>query len=289
VQGTSSYVYLGARVIRGWAIELVLIAALLPFVIATIDLFARCRRRRLPIAPALRSYRSRLAFWIWVGVVFELFALLGVWPGGAALPLAPHSAAARHWPLFGLVGLAALAAVGWVIARSRLVPRRPVGIDDELAGYTAALLALGVVGLMVVATNPFALILVLPSLHAWLWLPQVQSRPAWLRASVLALGFLGPVVLVISFATRYGLGLDAPWYLAELVAVRYVTIPTFAIGLAWLAAAAQLAALAARRYAPYPSSADRGLGPVRATIRRGYLAQRARKRTSERRERATGA
>src|SRR5207248_3022240 len=34
VQGTSSYVYLGARVIRGWAIQLVLIAALLPFLIA---------------------------------------------------------------------------------------------------------------------------------------------------------------------------------------------------------------------------------------------------------------
>jgi len=40
---------------------------------------------------------------------------------------------------------------------------------------------------MVVATNPFALILVLPSLHAWLWLPRVQSRPVWLRATVLAL------------------------------------------------------------------------------------------------------
>jgi len=94
VQGTSSYVYLGARVIRGWAIQLVLIAALLPFVIATIDLFARCRRRRVPIAPALRSYRSRLAFWVWVGVVFQLFALVGVWPRGAPLPVAPQSVAA---------------------------------------------------------------------------------------------------------------------------------------------------------------------------------------------------
>jgi len=197
--------------------------------------------------------------------------------------------AARHWPLFGLFGLAALAAAGWAVARTRLVPRRPVGIDDELAGHTAALLALGVVGLMVVATNPFALILILPSLHAWLWLPQVQSRPLWLRASVLALGFVGPVVLLISFATRYGLGLDAPWYLAELVAVHYVTIPTFAIALAWLAAAAQLAALAARRYAPYPSSADRGLGPIRAALRRAHLAQRARQRATEQRERATGA
>jgi hypothetical protein len=288
VQGTSSYVYLGARVIRGWAIELVLIAALLPFVIATIDLFARCRRRRLPIAPALRSYRSRLAFWLSIGAVFELFSVLGVWPSGAAVPLAPHSVAAQHWPLAGLLGVAALAAVGWVVARSRLVPRGPVGIDDELAGHTAALLALGVIALMVVATNPFALIFVLPSLHAWLWLPQVQSRPLWLRASVLALGFLGPVVLLISFATRYGLGLDAPWYIAELVAIHYVSIPAFAIWMAWLAVAAQLAALAARRYAPYPSSADRGLGPIRATLRRAYLGQRARQRASEQRQRATG-
>ena len=288
VQGTSSYVYLGARVIRGWAIQLVLIAALLPFLIATIDLFARCRRRHLSIAPALRSYRSRLAFWVWIGALFELFALAGAWPKGAALPLAPHSEAARHWPLLGLLGLAALAAVGWVVTRARLVPRRPVAIDDELAGHTAALLALGVIGLLVVATNPYALILVLPSLHAWLWLPQVQSRPAWIRASVLALGFLGPFVLVISFAMQYGLGLDAPWYLAELVALHYVSIPTFVIGLAWLAAAAQLAALTARRYGPYPSSADRGLGPIRSALRMAILTRRARKKASEERQRAIG-
>src|ERR687888_392705 len=288
VQGTSSYIYLGARVIRGWAIELVLIAALLPFVITTIDLFARCRRRHLPIAPAFRSYRSRLASWLWVGAVFELFAVTGVWSRGDALPLAPHSHAARHWPMFGLLGLAALAALGWVITRARLAPKRPTGIDDELAGHTAALLALGVVGLLVVATNPYALVLVLPSLHAWLWLPQVQSRPAWLRAGVFALGFLGPFVLVVSFATRYGLGLDAPWYLAELAAIRYVTFPTFLIWLAWLAVAAQLAALAARRYAPFPSAAERGLGPIRAAIRRAVLAQRARSGQAAERRQATG-
>ena len=54
-QGTSSYLYLGSRLIRGWAVELVLIACLLPFLAAAVDLFARCRRRRIPLAPALRS------------------------------------------------------------------------------------------------------------------------------------------------------------------------------------------------------------------------------------------
>jgi hypothetical protein len=289
VQGTSSYVYLGARVIRGWAIQLVLIAALLPFMIAAVDLFARCRRRHLPIAPALRSYRSRLFFWFSVGAVFVLFALAGVWPTGAALPLGPHSPAARHWPLLGLLGLAAIAVVAWIVARSRLAPQRPVGIDEELAGHTAALLALGVVGLLVVATNPYSLLIVLPSLHAWLWLPQVQSRPLWLRASVYAAGFLGPAIVLISFASRYGLGLDAPWYLAELVAVRFISIPTFVIGLAWLAVAGQFAALTVKRYAPYPEASERGLGPIRSALRSVVLAQRARKRAlAEDRQRAAG-
>src|ERR671935_273929 len=184
--------------------------------------------------------------------------------------------------------LSPLAALGWVITRARLAPKRPTGIDDELAGHTAALLALGVVGLLVVATNPYALVLVLPSLHAWLWLPQLQSRPLWARLTVFALGFLGPLALIVSFATRYGLGLDAPWYLAELVAIRYVTVPTFLIWLAWLAVAAQLAALAARRYAPYPNAAERGLGPIRAAIRRAVLAQRARRAASAERRQATG-
>jgi hypothetical protein len=289
VQGTSSYVYLGARVIRGWAIELVLIAALLPFLIAAIDLFARCRRRHVPIAPALRSYRSRLAFWLWVGAIFELFALAGVWPRGAALPLAPHSSAARHWPLLGLLGLVGLAALAWIVARARLAPKRPAALDDQLAGHTAALLALGVVALLVVATNPYALLIVLPSLHAWLWLPQLQSRPLWARLSVFAAGFLGPLVLVASFAARYGLGLDAPWYLAELAAVGFVSIPTVVIVLAWLAVAGQFAALTSGRYAPYPSAAERGLGPIRSSARSIVLAQRARRRAvAEQRQRAAG-
>ncbi len=73
VQGPASYVFLGERLIRGWAIEIVLVAMLLPFLAAAVDLFARCRRRRIRIAPALRSYRSRLFFWAWVGAIFLVF------------------------------------------------------------------------------------------------------------------------------------------------------------------------------------------------------------------------
>jgi hypothetical protein len=265
-QGTQSYVFLGSRFVRGWAIQLSLIAALLPFLLAAVDLFARCRRRHIRIAAALRSFRSRLLFWLWVTLLFVAFSLLG-WGDGEARPLSPESAAATQWPIWSLVAFVALALVGWLVARDRLLPRRAVTPEEELAGHTAALLALGVVALLVVATNPFALIFVLPALHAWLWLPQVRFRPAWVRAGVLVAGFAGPLLLLASFARRFELGLDAPWYLAKLAAVGYVEPPALLIAGAWLAAAGQLAALTAGRYAPYPAPGERHRrGPIRTFV-----------------------
>lgn len=275
--GPSSYVYLGGRVIRGWAIEIVLVAALLPFLAAAVDLFARCRRRRIRVAPALRSYRSRLAFWLWCGALFGLFSVLGVWPDG---PPRPPSLESVRWPAAGLIGLAALALAGWFVARERLLPRRAVRPEEELAGHTAALLALSVVGLLAVATNPYSLIFLLPSLHIWLWLPQVRAAHPLVRLLVLAAGFAGPGLLLWSFASRYGLGFDAPWYLAWLFALGYAPATALVVVLGWAAAAGQLAALTAGRYAPYPAAAERPpRGPLRETVRRIALSQRRRRAT----------
>jgi hypothetical protein len=285
-QGTSSFLDIG-RLIRGWAVQLVLIAALLPFLATAVDLFARTRRRHIPLGPALRSYRSRLAFWIWVALLFELFSFAGAWPDGAPRPVAPTSAAARSWPAAALLGLAALALVGWLISRERLLPRRPVRSEEELAGHTATLLCLGALSLVVMALNPFALVFLLPSLHAWLWLPNLQAAPRWTRIVVLIAGFLGPVWLVGSFAVRYGLGWDAPWYLLELRAVGYLPFAVVAVTVPWLAGAAQLTALTAGRYAPYPSAGERPrIGPIRSIIRSVILANRTRRRATEQERRA---
>jgi len=277
--GPSSYIYLGTRIVRGWAIELVLIACLLPFLTTAVDLFARCRRRRIRVAPALRAYRSRLAFWIWCGALVGLFTLLRAWPTGVARPPGLRDV---HWPSAALVGLAVLVFLGWIVARDRLIPRRPISPEEVLAGHTAALLALGVVGLLVVATNPFALLFVLPSLHVWLWLPQLRDASRWLRALALLAGFAGAALLLWSFAGRYGLGWDTPWYIAWLYTLGYAPAQGLAIGLGWLAGAAQLVAITAGRYAPYPSAAERPpRGPVREVVRRAALARR-RRRASER-------
>jgi len=278
-QGTSTYLYLGSRLIRGWAVELVLIACLLPFLATAVDLFARCRRRRISLAPALRGYRSRLAFWAWVVGIFEVFGLLGAWPDGAARPLSPRSDVAQDWPAQALLGLGVLALIGWLVTRERLLPRRTVTVEEELAGHTAALLCLGALSLLVVATNPFALVFLLPSLHAWLWLPQVRGAPLGARLGVLALGLAGPALLFGSFAVRFGLGWDAPWYVAELRAVGYVPFVVMPFLAVWLAGTGQLAALAGRRYAPYPEAAELPpRGPARRVLRGVMLAVRDRRR-----------
>jgi hypothetical protein len=288
-QSTTSYVWLGDRVVRGWAIELALFGLLIPFFVGVVDLYAHCRRRRIALVPAARSLRSRLSFWLFVGGAFYAFRVLGAWPGGAARPPNPAVPAAGDWPVLALVAFGLVVALGWIVARQRLVPRRPVGNDERLAGDTVSLLALAVVALLVLATNPFALIFFLPAMHAWLWLPQVRGGQPAARAIVLLVGLAGPALLLWSLGGRYGLGFDAPWYLAELAAVGYVHMPAIAISLAWAACAAQLVTVAAGRYAPYPEREERpARGPLRELVRSVVLTVRARRRVTEERRRAFG-
>jgi hypothetical protein len=279
VGGSPSYVYLGQRLVHGWAIELALVAMLVPFAVTAVDLFARCRRRRIPVAPALRACRSRLGFWLWTGLMFLFLDAIGVWPDGAPAPINPETRAATHWPLLGILLLVLLALPGWLVSRARLAPRRPATAEEELAGHTAAMLVLGMVALLVVATNPFALLFILPCLHIWLWLPHMPKRKPGARLGLLLAGFVGPFILLGSMMFRYGLGLDAPWYLVELTAVGYISTVAFFLVLCWLAGAAQLTAIAVGRYAPYPSVSERPpLGPIRSAVRATVLALGGRRR-----------
>ena len=120
---TSARVYLGPRVIEGWAIQLVLIAALLPFFAAVVDLFARCRRRRIPLAPPCAATRAgscsgwrsapSWALWAWPE------------PGRPAIHgrRRPGSDVAGDWALLPL-GLLAAAGCRPLARRARGPPAR---------------------------------------------------------------------------------------------------------------------------------------------------------------------
>lgn len=265
---TSSYLWIDGRTFSGWAIELLLISLLLPVAAVVVDLYALCRRNRVVIAPAVRALRSRTGFWLFAAAVFTCFRLLGAWPSGPSRPPNPVSPVTRHWPVTAVVLLAVVLLAGWTLARRRLAVRREITAQEELAGYFVALVGLLVVALLVAATNPFALLFVLPALHAWLWLPQLPRTRRSLRIGLFLVGLTGPLLLMTSLAIRFGLGLDAPLYLLELVANGYVSPLAAFVGLAGVVAACQVAAASAGRYAPYPTAQERGpRGPLRELAR----------------------
>ncbi len=276
--GTQSYLYFGTRLLYGWTLQLILVAALIPFLAATVDLFARCRRRHIALLPALRSYVSRLCVWLWVGIAFALFVATGLLPSGENRPIGPDTPAAGDWPVAALAALLGVSALAWLIVRPRLTPTRSIAREEELGGHLAAMLVLSIVALVVTAVNPYSLLFLLPSLHAWLWLPQVRDRGRAVQAAVYALGFLGPFLLLASFAVRFDMGLDAIWYLIALTAVGYVPVPLVLAFLAWGAAAGQVGAVAVGTYAPYPDVNERTPGALREAGRQAILAVRRSRR-----------
>jgi hypothetical protein len=269
-RGTESYVYLGGRALRGFAVQFFLVVATLPVLLATVDLLSRLRRRGLALAPAFRSLRSRLAVWLWAGGLAALFTVLGIFPNGEPRPLPPDLPEAQQWPFAALATLVGLSGVGWLLARARLVPRERVERSDELAGHLVAMLALCTIAVAVAVVNAYALLFVLPALHAWLWAPHARDAHPVLRGLLFAAGLAGPVALLVSMAVRLELGFDAPWYLATLFTVGYVPLGHTLLVLCFGAVAAQVAAVLFGRYAPYPMDGERpARGVVRESIARG--------------------
>jgi hypothetical protein len=275
---TNATLFLDDRAASGWAVRLTLIVAVVPFVLGVLDLLVRARRRRVPLVPALRALRARFLLALYGGLIVWVAALLGVFPTGDALAPPPNASYVRDWPVSGLAVSAVAFGLGWLATRRRLVGAARPTPEERLAGYSAALAWLAAVAIVVGLAKPFALIFVLPSLYAWLWLP-LRAGP-WPRAVLYVVGWLGPVGGLVLLARELGRGVfDTMLYVVGLATVGYLPLSSVLLALAWVAAAAQLAALAFGRYAPYAGGVESPPpGPVRRAVRRavGGLASRRR-------------
>ena len=270
---TRPTLFLEDRAAGGWAVRLTLVVAVAPFVLGVLDLLARTRRQRLALRPAWRGMRARFLLCLYGGLVVWVMAVTGVLPTGEAVPLPLHTSLVTDPPVTSLV-LAALAFVGgWLYARRRLVAAGPPTSGERLAGYAAALTWLAGVAIVTAIVIPWALVFVLPSLYTWLWLP-LRARLAQ-RIALYLLGLLGPIGGLLVLGKESGLGLlDSALYVLGLATVGYVPLAAVALALAWAAAAAQLAALAFGRYAPYAGGAEPPPpGPARRSLA-GLLARR---------------
>lgn len=253
---TPAALFLGDRAVRGWALGLLFAAAVVPFAAATLDLLARCRRRGLRLTPAWRALRRRLGFWLLGLAALGGAALLGALPTKSALPPRPDLPPLDTWPYGVLAGMIALGAIAWLRERSLLAPRWSATADEELAGWVVALSALVLVAVLVAVANPLALVLVLPSLYAWLAVLQLGRRRPWLADALFGVGLLGPVVVLVVLTEQLSLGLRGPLYVAALLTSGTVPwLQSLALAV-WAAAAAQVAVLVAGRYAPVARSSS---------------------------------
>ena len=255
----------------GWAIQLVLIAALLPFLLA-----ARRSLRALPAAAhpagARRSAATAaaLGFWLWVGRASSARSRCS-----GSGPTATGGPPCRRTPLRRRTGpcsassvCSLLGGLGWLARRARaarsragaVAPRRSWPGTRPRCSRSASSRCSSSRRTRSRSSSSC------PRCTRGSGSRRCGRPAAWPGPRVLAAGFAGPLLLLGSFALRFGLGLDAPWYLAELTAIGYVTLLGVVIAVGWLAAAGQLAALAIGRYAPYPSARERPpRGPLRET------------------------
>jgi hypothetical protein len=265
---TPDTIFFADRAGSGWAARLVLVLAVVPFALGLADLLVRARRRRLPLAPALRAQRARLGLALFGGALVWLGARLGVLPTGASLPLPPYADIVTFPPVGGLLLLAAAFGVGWLLVRTRLARAAATPPTDRLAGLVVGLSVVGIVAVALALTKPYALIFVLPSLYAWLWLP-LEGRAA-IRIGMFVLGLAGPIVGVLLLGHQLDLSpIDAALYVVGLVTVGYVPLGSALAALVWAAGAAQVGALAFGRYGPYAGGAEPPPpGPLRRAVRR---------------------
>lgn len=200
VPAPSAYVIFSGQIVSAWTIRLLVLALILPALFATVDAAARARRRRQNLLAAVgRSLIAAVPFLLAVGlaVAARVTGLLGSAP--------PEPVAAGTVPLHA-GGIALLAIAVALIAGLLAALQRYRMLDDgsRPGASLGALLMLSGVTLVLWVRNPFAAALVVPALHAWLWLLGSESRLP--RAAALALAAVGlaPALLVIAY---YGVSL----------------------------------------------------------------------------------
>jgi hypothetical protein len=203
IPAPSAYLQIAGNTIPAWAVRVLVLGLILPVLIATVDGFARARRRKHAVGGWTGWVLAHAVPFVLAAAIVLFAKVTGLIRGIA--PPAPVASGAVPLHAGGIALLVILVAVivlplAW-IDRSR---RDRSGRDRSRteasgdAGAAAALLiVMCVAALALWIDNPFAAALTVPALHAWMWAvaPEVRMRPA-ARLGLLLLGLAPPALVV---------------------------------------------------------------------------------------------
>jgi hypothetical protein len=208
-QDSPPQVHVGSKLLPAWAVRLLALALLLPALLACVDAFARCRRRREPVLRwVVWALTGALPFFVGALFAILLGALDIVAAPAGQLSTASLSADASAFGAALSSGLVlALALLAWpAFVRRLALPVRPT---SDGAGLAAMLLLLAI-ALIAWLFDPFACLLLVPAVHLWMVAIEVRERRVP-RARGMALvailaGVLPLVLLLLLYARELGLG-----------------------------------------------------------------------------------
>jgi hypothetical protein len=220
------YVVAGRKVIPDWAISLLAVGLVLPALIASVDGFARSRRRALPIGRRMRwALAAAPPFALTLAAAF-VFQIAGWLPDSASSALAPATKPAAGESVPALIALVLIFALCWFLVRPAVAGRtaRLAGHDSgrlampDPTTTTAISLLVSIEVLLVCAFNPFTALVLAPAAHLCVLaaLPQGPRR-SLLGGGTLAVALMLPAVAIVYYGARLDLGLDPLSYALMLV------------------------------------------------------------------------
>lgn len=248
-RGPLTYVGVANQVMPGWVLSVLAATLILPALAASIDAFARARRRRAAV--------GQWAVWVAVGVLpfllgYLLARFLGVVGATPDAPPAPVSPAL--YPLDGpaiavLVVIAVTVAASWLALRSVFGPSRRQSEAKSVAGAGVAVaLALSIAACLLWLLDPFAALLAIPALHLWI-LAVLVDPPARrrVRGGLIIAGLVLP--LLLASYELFVLDVDplgGAWYLVMLAIGGSLGAAEIGVAALFLSALAAVVAIARR-------------------------------------------
>ncbi len=231
VPAPGAYVLVDGKVIPAWSIKVVVLAFILPVLIAAIDGLARARRRGHTLLPWVGWALAGAGGFLLATLVVVLARLAGLLRGAPGGPVAagigrPHGGGVAT---LILVALALVLGAGLRPRLARLIGARRswrLPLEETPAAGVAVPLVLSIAALVIWVRNPFAAIALIPALHLWQWVGGSElPLPRAVKLPLALLGLLLPAAAVVYYALSLHLGvLDVAWNGVLMVAGGQITI-----------------------------------------------------------------
>jgi hypothetical protein len=237
--GPKSYLQAVSQVLPGWVLSLLAGALLLPVLVASVDAFARARRRHVDVLRWFRWLGAWVAPFLAALALAQFLALVGAAPSPPAAPVPPDDLPLDGAAMAVLAGIAVAMVLAYLLARWLAArPDPELGQTPDLGAGVALGLTIAAGSVLMWLVNPYAGLLTVPAAHLWMLLALTRPLPARrVRAVLIAVG-LAPAVLVAVYY-MFALSVDplsGLWYLLMLVTGQSVGILTSLIACLMLAA-----------------------------------------------------